>query len=102
MEICIDEGRLKELVKEAVFEALKDQRQFIYERDLKGVKDKSLLKEMRQVIEEVEAAGTLNSISHLRKLPADGSCFRIRLGEYRMGLIVEGDLVTFVRFLHGF
>ncbi|MDR3555356.1 MAG: type II toxin-antitoxin system RelE/ParE family toxin [Syntrophobacteraceae bacterium] len=71
-----------------------------FERDLKGVKDKSLLKEVRQVIEEVEAAGTLNSISHLRKLQAEGPCFRIRLGDYRMGLIVEGDLVTFVRFLH--
>ena len=71
-----------------------------FERDLKRVKDKELLKEVRRVIEEIESAETIHGIGHLRKLRAEGSYFRVRLGDYRMGLIVEEDLATFVRFLH--
>lgn len=26
--------------------------------------------------------------------------YRIRMGDYRLGIIVEGEVVTFVRFLH--
>ena len=37
---------------------------------------------------------------NLRKLRGSDRYYRIRVGEYRVGLSVEGDTVTFVRFLH--
>jgi mRNA interferase RelE/StbE len=42
-----------------------------------------------------------DSIHNLKKLrAASGSYYRIRIGEYRIGLIFSGGIVTFVRCLH--
>jgi len=70
-------------------------------RDLKKVaKDKDILDRIRQIIVEVEAAENITLISNLKKLKAEGLYFRIRSGNYRLGLIIDGSTVTFVRVLH--
>ncbi len=67
--------------------------------DLRAVKDKSLLRRVKAVIEEFERARTLGEIVGLKKLKGGGNYFRVRVGDYRVGLKIEGDLVTFMRFL---
>jgi mRNA interferase RelE/StbE len=52
------------------------------------------------IILEVEAAGSITTIANLKKLKAEGTYYRIRSGNYRLGLIIDGDIVTFVRALH--
>jgi mRNA-degrading endonuclease RelE of RelBE toxin-antitoxin system len=42
----------------------------------------------------------INGIRNLKKLKAQGSHYRIRMGDYRLGLVIEEDTVCFVRFLH--
>lgn len=42
MEICVDESRLKELVKEAMFEALKDQKELIRDVLAEVIEDMAL------------------------------------------------------------
>ena len=70
-------------------------------KDLKRhAKDKNLLARIEEIILEVEAADTLSAINNLKKLKAEGSYFRIRSGNYRLGLIVEGGTITFIRALH--
>ena len=69
-------------------------------RDLKNVRDKQLLSRVREVVERVEKADTLTSLQRLKPLKGEKNYFRIRVGEYRLGLHLEGDAVTFVRFLH--
>ncbi len=54
----------------------------------------------QNLIEQVESAATLDDISNLKKLKGGENYYRIRIGGYRCGLIVENDTVTFVRFLH--
>jgi mRNA interferase RelE/StbE len=72
-----------------------------FARDLKKrEQDKSLLRRIRQVIAEVEDAESIHEINNLKKLKADGNYYRIRLGDYRFGLIIENDAACFVRFLH--
>ena len=71
-----------------------------FARDLKKIKDKTLKSRVKGVIEAVEQAQGLQEIEGLRKLRGDAGYYRIRLGEYRLGLLVEGDTVTLVRFLH--
>lgn len=39
-------------------------------------------------------------MTNLKKLKGGGNYYRIRVGEYRIGIIVEGDAITFVRCLH--
>lgn len=70
-----------------------------FSRDLRAVKDKSLLRRVKAVIEEFEHAQRLDEVTGLKKLKGGGSYFRVRVGDYRVGLKVEGDSVTFMRFL---
>ncbi|WP_320042308.1 type II toxin-antitoxin system RelE/ParE family toxin [uncultured Desulfobacter sp.] len=72
-----------------------------FARDLKKRKtDQPLLDRVRQIIREVEEAPDIHSIRNLKKLKAQGSHYRIRMGDYRLGLVIEENTVCFVRFLH--
>jgi mRNA interferase RelE/StbE len=71
-----------------------------FTRDLKKLKDKKVLGRVRAAIEEVESAETLQEITGLKKLTGPGHYYRIRLGDYRVGVTVEGNSVEFVRCLH--
>jgi mRNA interferase RelE/StbE len=69
-------------------------------RDLKSIKDKTVFKRIEQTITEAKAAATLNEIKNLNKMRGYQSFFRIRIGDYRIGLEVLEDEVVFVRVLH--
>lgn len=71
-----------------------------FERDLKKIKDRAILAQVKQAVEEAEAAASLKEISGIKKLSGAGSFYRIRIGEYRIGLAVEAAEVEFVRCLH--
>lgn len=79
---------------------MKTQFRASFAKDLRAIKDKRLLKQIAGVIEHLEQAQALQDIANLKKLKGAGNCFRIRLGEYRVGLAVWGDTVTLVRCLH--
>jgi len=70
-----------------------------FTRDLKKVKDQEVRDRVRQVIEEVEAAGELAAIGNLKKISGTANFYRIRTGDFRIGIVVEGDTVEFVRCL---
>ncbi len=72
-----------------------------FAKDLKKrSQDKTLLQQVTQAIHDVEAAETLQDIKNLKKLKAgNNNAFRIRIGNYRIGLIIENDTVCFVRLL---
>ena len=53
-----------------------------------------------EIINKVEEANSILEIQNLKKLQVEGSYYRIRLGDYRMGLVIKNDTVIFVRLLH--
>lgn len=69
-------------------------------KDLKIIKDKSLLKRAKDIIEAVENADSLAELSNLKKLKGGGNYFRLRVGNYRVGISLENDKMIFVRFLN--
>ncbi len=72
-----------------------------FTKDLKKRKtDKQLMERVRQVILAVEAAPDIHTIRNLKKLKTQGNHYRIRIGDYRLGLVIENDTVSFVRCLH--
>ena len=71
-----------------------------FTKDLRKIRDKDLLNRAKAVIETVEQAQSLGQIPNLERLKGWSKYYRIRVGDYRVGLAVEGDVVTFVRFLH--
>ena len=70
-----------------------------FEKDLKKIRDEDLLQRIQVVIEEVEDAGNLGEINNIKKLKADGDYYRIRIGDYRIGLTICDDVIVFVRAL---
>lgn len=69
-------------------------------RDLRKVKDKEIRDRIIEVIELVEKARGLQEIENVKKLRGGDYYYRIRVGDYRLGLIVESDTIIFVRCLH--
>ena len=71
-----------------------------FERDLHNVREPGILIRVKNVIELAEKAKTPYDIEHLKKLRGKSEYFRIKVGDYRIGLILHGDVLLFVRFLH--
>jgi mRNA interferase RelE/StbE len=71
-------------------------------KDIRAVRDKKLRSRLEQLILAVETVDNLNQISNLKKLKGQKKNFyyRLRIGNYRVGLIIEEDTVIFVRFLN--
>ena len=71
-----------------------------FERDLRRLRDETLRRRIREAIEQVEAAETLQDVPNLRQITGFKGFYRIRIGDYRLGIAVEGEEVEFVRCLH--
>jgi mRNA interferase RelE/StbE len=60
-------------------------------------KDKNVV---LQVILSIKDAKTLADISNIKKLTGFSNAYRVRVGDYRIGIFVEGDTVQFARIAH--
>lgn len=70
-------------------------------KDLKKNKtNKSLMKQVQTIIHEVENSHNIHGIRNIKKLKSYKKYYRIRTGDYRLGLIIENDVIHFVRLLH--
>jgi mRNA interferase RelE/StbE len=69
-------------------------------RDFRKLKSKELAQSISGVIKQVSQASTPDEIPNLKKLTGYKSAFRIRIGDYRIGVVIERDIVIFVAFAH--
>ncbi len=70
-----------------------------FEKDIARVTDKVLARKVLAVIEELENHSAIVEVPHLKKMSAKGNYYRIRIGGYRLGIKVENDTVTLIRFM---
>ena len=70
-----------------------------FEKDLKLVKDRNLLTRLKQIILTCKQCESLGEINGLKKMQGYDSFYRIRLGDYRIGIEVFENEIIFVRFL---
>ena len=73
----------------------KYKRQF--SKDLDELPTAELKAEVAAVIRAVEAATSLSDIGNVKKLKGYKTAYRIRVGAFRIGLVVENHEVSFVR-----
>lgn len=71
-----------------------------FEKDTNKIKDKKLLLKVAACMEQIIAAKNSNEIQNLKKLQGFKNHYRIRIGEYRVGLRIEKNEVVFERFLN--
>lgn len=65
-------------------------------KELKKLKDKHLKNSIAECIFHIESADNLSHIKNLKKLAGYDVYYRIRIGDYRIGLKIEKNLVNFV------
>ncbi len=64
-------------------------------KQVSKLKDKKLQKEIEKIIESAETAPTLSEIKNLKKLKGHKDFYRIRLGNYRIGIHFNNHDFTF-------
>jgi len=69
-------------------------------RDLNSVRDKAILRRVKEIIERAEQTKSSTEIPNLKRLKGSGNYSRIRVGDYRIGVVLEAENITFVRILH--
>jgi len=69
-------------------------------KDVRKIKNRSLAARIRSTIESIEQASTLQEIANLKPLKGATGYYRVRLGDYRIGLRIEDETITVIRFLH--
>ncbi len=71
-----------------------------FQKDTRKIKDQVLKKKIADSILNVQKAENLYHIKNLKKLKGTSDEFRIRIGDYRLGIIISGTIVEFIRCLH--
>jgi mRNA interferase RelE/StbE len=71
-----------------------------FNKDIAKLKDKNLNKKIVEAIEAIEKADSLNEIHNLKKLIGYKYHYRIRVGDYRLGIYIINDQIEIVRLLH--
>lgn len=70
-------------------------------KSLDKISDEAVKNKIVEVIINVEEANSLHEINQLKKLKGFKNYYRIRLGDYRIGLEVQNnDMVIFVLIAH--
>ena len=69
-------------------------------KDVKALRDEPLKERIKAAIAQVESAASLQEIHNIKKLTGGSDLYRIRIGDYRLGLVCEEGRITFVRCLH--
>ncbi|MDR0230950.1 MAG: hypothetical protein LBI82_02390 [Dysgonamonadaceae bacterium] len=71
-----------------------------FSKRLDNLHDEVLRGRLRKVVRAVMTASDDRDIPNLKKLKGHSSAYRIRLGDYRIGLFIEDDRVIFSAFEH--
>lgn len=71
-----------------------------FARDLRKIRDKETLEKIQRLILPVEQVESLESVPGVKRLQSEEPYYRIRLGDYRVGISIIGTTITFIRFLH--
>ncbi len=69
------------------------------EKDVKKIKNKKLIEKIKLTLLEIKEADGLKNIKGIKKLSGHPAAYRIRIGDYRLGLYFEGEEVEIARFL---
>jgi mRNA interferase RelE/StbE len=71
-----------------------------FNKDISKLRDKKLLIGVRAALQHIESANTLAQIPNLKKMEGSSKHYRIRIGDYRMGIYVDTNIISVSRFLH--
>ena len=70
-------------------------------KDLKKLKKTSIYSEIKTLVfQTIPNRQNITEINNLKKIKGHKNAYRIRVGDYRIGVFIQQDTVTFSRVLH--
>ena len=71
-----------------------------FEKDVKSINSQLINKKLTKVINEVQTADKISDITNLKKIQGTNNYYRIRIGDYRVGIIITKTEVQLIRLFH--
>ena len=71
-----------------------------FEKDIEKITDKKIAEQLIVLLEQLENCNTISEIRNVKKMKAKGLYYRIRIGNYRLGLRQDKNILTLLRFMH--
>lgn len=68
-------------------------------KDVKKIKDQNLIDKITAVVANISEVKKLEDIKNLKKMKGHPTAYRIRIGNYRLGLYYEDNAVILARFI---
>lgn len=69
-------------------------------KDLDKISETTVKTDIVQTIENVESAKKISEIKNLKKLSGFKHAYRIKIGDYRIGIFIENNIIEFARVIH--
>ena len=69
-------------------------------RDLRRERHSDLRRGVERVVDLLQRAPSVANVPGLVSMQGYANHYRVRVGDYRLGIIVDGDTAILVRFLH--
>jgi len=71
-----------------------------FSKDLDKLKDKKVRQAIKNAILKVENTTSLGKVTGLKRLMGEKGAYRLRVGNYRIGLYIHGNTVEMARVAH--
>ena len=71
-----------------------------YDRDIDKITNKDIAKRLEELIKKLKEVDNLFNVSNCKKIKKNENRYRIRIGNYRLGIEKKEDTIFLVRFLH--
>ena len=71
-----------------------------FDRDTRRIRSRDLSSRLERTIAELKAASNITEVSGVQLMTGWENHYCIRIGDYRLGIALEGDVVVLVRFGH--
>ncbi|MBK5193265.1 MAG: plasmid stabilization protein [Flavobacteriaceae bacterium] len=68
-------------------------------KDVKKIKEKSILNKLKLVIFKMEETNSIYEIPETEKLKGFSNAYRTKIGKYRLGFYFENDCIELARFV---
>lgn len=69
-------------------------------KDLKSASNPKMKAKITEIVREIKTAESITQIKNSKKLQGYETAYRIRVGDFRIGIFVENNEVTLVRILN--
>ena len=71
-----------------------------FSSDLNKLRSAKLKRSIIDIINKIKSADSIKDIQNLKKLSGHRNAYRIRLGQYRIGIFINNNNVQFARVVH--